>query len=173
MTLRVNAIGVLLILAFGLACTSLSVSPSSRFRITERFPKRMGQVEVFGVEVRSALPEGTIPDEQLEKLSAFFTHELQQTTIGLVANLNAGAEAEMMAVILTVDINRLDAATQEEQLNRVPSRLYGKIKLHRVATDKKLGAATILVAGAGLDLEANYAPDTVREFAAVLRRIVQ
>jgi hypothetical protein len=78
-----------IILAFGLACTSLS----SRFRITERFPDRMEQVEVFGVEVLSALPEGTIPNEQLEKLSAFFTHGLQQTTIGLVANLNAGAEA--------------------------------------------------------------------------------
>jgi hypothetical protein len=44
-----------------------------------------------------------------------------------------------MAVILTVDINRLDASTQEEQLNRVPSRLYGRIKLRRVATDRKPG----------------------------------
>lgn len=173
MTATRSVLGVSIVLAFTLACTLLSVSPSSRFRITDRFSGRLGQVEVFGVEVRSALPEGVISEAYLKKLSGFFTHELQQTTIGLVANLNAGAKRESMAVILTIDIRRLDIATQEQRQNRVPSRLYGNIELHRVATGRKLGAAVILAVGSSLDLEANYAPNTVREFAAVLRRIVQ
>ncbi len=162
-----------LIVASGLSCSLLAVSPRSRFKVTDRFPDRLGQVEVFGIEVRSALPDGVVSDENLEKLSGFFADDLQQTTIGLVANINGGADPALMAVILTVDISRLDVPTQEQRKNRVPAYLHGTIALHRVANDRQLGSAVIWAKGSGLNLESNNSPDTVREFASVIRRIVQ
>ena len=72
-----------------------------------------------------------------------------------------------------LDIDMLKAATQEERQNRVPSHLRGKISIHRVASGKRLGTAHIWSQGSGLDLAANNSPDTVREFVATLRSIIQ
>ena len=164
---------VSLAVAFGLVCGSVGVSQTARYKITKRFPDRIGQVDVLGIQVESTLPDGTLSDADLEKLAGFLCERLQQTTIGLIANLNAGANTEHMAVILTVDIDRFDATTQEQRQNRVPSYLFGTISLHRVSTGKHLGAATIWARGTGLDLDTNYLPDTVDEFAMAVRQIVQ
>lgn len=163
---------VALVGAFALGCGHLGVSPKSRFQIQERFPDRLGSVEVMGVEVRSALPDRTLPDADLEKLAGFLAHDLRQTTIGVVTNLNAGADAAHASIVLTVDIHRLDASTREQRREGVPSRLYGTISLHRVATGRSLGTARIWVIGGALDLVPSYTPDTVREFASVIRRVV-
>jgi hypothetical protein len=161
------------VVAFGLAWGSVAVSQTARYKITKRFPDRVGQIEVLGIEVRSALPDGTLSDADLEKLAGFLCERLQQTTIGLIANLNAGADAEHMAVILTVDIDRFDATTREQRQNRVHAYLFGTISLHRVSTGRHLGAASIWARGSGLDLGTNYLPDTVDEFAMAVRQIVQ
>jgi hypothetical protein len=164
----------LLVLAFGFGCTYMGVSPSSRFQIQERFTPRLGSVEVMGVEVRSALPDRVLPDDHLEKLAGFLAHDLRQTTIGVVTNLNGGADVSDASIVLTVDVHRLDASTRAQQREGVPSRLYGTISLRRVATGRSLGTARIWVIGGGLDLGPTYTstPDTVREFASVIRRVV-
>lgn len=172
MRTRRTILAALLVLVFGFGCTHMGVSPRSRFQIQERFTDRLGRVEVMGVEVRSALPDRVLPDEHLEKLAGFLAHDLRQTTIGVVTNLNAGADVSDASIVLTVDVHRLDASTRAQRRQGVPSRLYGTISLRRVATGRSLGTARIWVIGGGLDLAPTYTPDTVREFASVIRRVV-
>jgi hypothetical protein len=171
------AIRMILIVSFmlasGIACGSVEGAHTARYKITNRFPDRLGQVEVLGIEVRSALPDGTLSDAELKKLAGFFCAYLQYTTIGLIANLNAGANAKHMAVILTVDIDRFDVTTPEQQRNKVPAYLFGSISLHRVSTDRQLGSASVWARGSVLDLSTNYPSDTVDEFALAIRQIVQ
>ena len=78
---------VALVGAFALGCGHLGVSPKSRFQIQERFPDRLGSVEVMGVEVRSALPDRTLPDADLEKLAGFLAHDLRQRFRGRVSRI--------------------------------------------------------------------------------------
>ena len=78
-----------------------------------------------------------------------------------------------MDLILTIEINVLDAATPEERKERVPSHLDGTISLRNRATEKSLGRATIWATGSGLDLKPTYKPDTVRAFTNEIRKIIQ
>jgi hypothetical protein len=164
---------LLIVLAstFGLACSTMGISPTARYKIIERFPERLGPVEVVGVEVRSALPVGVISEADLEKLASFISERLQRFTIGVIANINGGADAERMEVILTIDISLFEVATQEQRRNRVPSYLHGTVSLHRVATGRNLGTAIVWARGGRLDLDTNNVPDTVQEFAFAIRQI--
>ena len=81
------------------------------------------------------------------------------------------ANTVKVRVIMTININLFEAATQEQRKNRIPSHLHGVIALHRVSTDKNLGAASIWARGSRLDLKTNYMPDTVREFADAIAQI--
>ena len=171
MTARRTLLVIALTFSIGLACSVLGVSPVARYKITERFPERLGRVEIVGIQVNSALPAGVLSEADLEKLAGFICERLQIFTIGLLANLNAGANAKQMEVILTIEISRFDASTQEQRKNRVPSYLHGDISLHRVSTGKRLGTATIWARGSGLKLKTNNIPDTVEEFALAIRQI--
>ena len=44
----------------GLACAHAGVVARSDYRDVERFPDRVGEIETLGVEVKSALPDGTV-----------------------------------------------------------------------------------------------------------------
>ena len=127
--------------------------------------------------VHSGLPEDAVSDAELERLGNFVAAGLRKTTIGALVNLT-GREFEEeadanVAFILTVDIDMLKAATQEERRNRIPSHLRGTVAIHRVASGRKLGKAMIWSRGSGLDLAANNSPDTVREFVATVRSIIR
>jgi len=162
-----------------LACAHapLGVSPTSRYMVTERFLARPGGIDITGVIVRSAIDERDLSDAELEKLGSFLAAGLRKTTIGPLLNLTGHQfddEAETnVEFILTIEIDMLKAATQEDRQNRVPSHLRGKISMHRVASGKRLGTAHVWSQGSGLDLAASNSPDTVREFVATLRSIIQ
>ena len=165
-------LGVALVTALGLACAQLSAVPRSHFKIVERFPDRVGEIETLGVEVKSALPDGTVSEADLKKLSAFFSDGLREGSFGSVVNLTSGGNANAVGLVLTVHVNLLKAATQEERKKRVASHLHGIISLRNRVTGRSLGTATIWATGSGLDLKPNYAPNTVLEFTEAIREII-
>ena len=178
MTATKMILGIALTATLGLACAQIGVAPSSRFKIVDRFPDRVGELEVLGIEVKSALPDGSIPEADLEKLAGFISDDLRGARGGrggsfaAVVNLNAGGKADKVGLILTIDINLLRAATPEERKKRVASHLHGTISLRNRVTGKHLGTAAIWATGSGLDLEPTYPPKTVAEFTDAIREIV-
>jgi hypothetical protein len=172
MTVLRMILGVALVTALGLACAQLSAVPRSHFKIVERFPDRVGEIETLGVEVKSALPDGTVSEADLEKLSAFFSDGLREGSFGAVVNLTSGGNADAVGLVLTVHVNLLKAATQEERKKRVASHLHGIISLRNRVTGRSLGTATIWATGSGLDLKPNYAPNIVLEFTEAIREII-
>lgn len=171
------ALAVALLSTLSCSHAPLGVSPTSRYKVTERFLARPGGVDITGVIVRSTMDGQDLSEAELEKLGSFLAAGLRKTTIGPLLNLT-GKEFEdesetNVAFILTIDIDMLKSATQEERRNRVPSHLRGKISMHRVASGKRLGTAHVWSQGSGLDLTASNSPDTVREFVATVRSIIQ
>jgi hypothetical protein len=166
-------LGIVLVTALGLACAQLGVAPSARFKIDERFPDRIGEAKVLGVEVTSALPSGSVSESDLKRLSGFFTRSLTEGSFDAAFDLTSGGHAGEVDLILTVDITLLEAATPEERKKRVPSHLHGTISLRDRATGRNFGRATIWATGSGLDLKPEYMPDTVRKFIEAIRGIVE
>jgi hypothetical protein len=159
--------------SLGLACAQLGIAPRSHFKIVERFPDRLGEIETLGVEVKSALPDGSLSEADLEKLSAFFSDGLREAgNFGAVVNLNGGGNAKDVGLVLTVDINLLKAATPEERKKSIPSHLHGIISLRNRVTGRSLGTAAIWATGSGLDLTTNYMPKTVAEFTGAIQEIL-
>jgi hypothetical protein len=157
----------------GTACAQVGVIPRSDYKVVERFPDRLDEIETLGVEVRSALPDGTMSEADLEKLSAFISGGLREgDRFGAVVDLTRGGDAENVDLIVTVHINLRKAATQEERKKRVRSYLVGIISLRNRVTDRSLGRAAIWATGSGLDLTANYTPKTVRKFTEAIREII-
>ena len=166
-------LAVALAASLALACAQLGVAPRSHFKIVERFPDRLGGIETLGVEVKSALPDGSVSETDLERLSAFFSDGLREAgNFGAVVNLNGGGNANDVGLVLTVHINLLKAATQEERKKSIPSHLHGIISLRNRVTGRSLGTATIWATGSGLDLTTNYMPKTVATFTESIREIL-
>jgi hypothetical protein len=179
MTAVRTILGVSLAATLALACAQLGVAPSARFKIDERFLPRFGEAKVLGIEVVSGLPNGSVSEADLKKLSAFVTDDLWagneagQGSFDAIINITGGARAEKADLILTVAITLLEAATPEERKNRVPSHLHAIISLQSRESGKKLGTASIWATGSGLDLEPNYQPQTVRAFTNAIRDVLQ
>jgi hypothetical protein len=166
-------LAVAIAVALGPACAQVGVVPRSDFKVVERFPDRVGEIETLGVEVESALPDGTISEADLEKLSAFISDGLREgDSFGAVVDLTSGGDAGKVGLVVTVHINLRKAATQEERKKRVRSYLVGIISLRNRVTGRSLGKAAIWATGPGLDLTANYTPKTVREFTDAIRQII-
>jgi hypothetical protein len=166
-------LAIALAASLGTACAQVGVIPRSDYKVVERFPDRLGEIETLGVEVQSALPDGTMPEADLEKLSAFISDDLREgDRFGAVVDLTSGGDAENVGLIVTVHINLRKAATQEERKKRVRSYLVGIISLHNRVNGRSLGRATIWATGPGLDLTANYTPKTVRKFTEAIREII-
>lgn len=168
---------IILTIAFaatlGTACAQVGVVPRSDYRVVERFPDRVGEIETLGVEVKSALPDGTMSEADLEKLSAFISDGLREgDSFGAVVDLTSGGDPGKVGLIVTVHINLRKAATQEERRVRVRSYLVGVISLRNRVTGRNLGKATLWATGPGLDLTANYTPKTVRKFTEAIREII-
>ena len=157
----------------GLACAHAGVVARSDYRSVERFPDRVGEIETLGVEVKSALPDGTVPEADLEKLSAFISDDLREgQSFGAVVDLTSGGDPGRVGLVVTIHINLLKAATTEERRKRVLSYLVGVVSLRNRVTDRSLGTATVWATGSGLDLTANYMPKTLRKFTQSIREIL-
>jgi len=163
---------LLLTISLNLACAAAAVIPRAHSVIEEPFAGRVGRIEVTGVEVRSALPEGAVSDEDLEKLAGYVCADLRKLTISSCINLNAGADAELASRILTIEVNLMRMATPEEQRKRIPSYLHGSVSIHRVATGANLGRALVWARGSSLDFQSNYVPNTVREFTSAIHKLI-
>jgi len=137
---------IILTIAFaaslGTACAQVGVVPRSDYRVVERFPDRVGEIETLG------------------------------DSFGAVVDLTSGGDPEKVGLIVTVHINLRKAATQEERRVRVRSYLVGVISLRNRVTGRNLGKATLWATGPGLDLTANYTPKTVRKFTEAIREII-
>lgn len=167
-------LAIALAVVLGLACAQVGVLPRSDFKVVERFPFRVGEIETLGVEVKSALPDGTLSEADLEKLSAFFSAGLRERdSFAVVVDLTSGGDPEKVDLVVTVHINLRKSATVEERKRRVRSYLVGIIALRSRVSGRSLGTATIWATGSGLDLEANYMPKIVREFTEAIREIIQ
>ena len=172
-------LGVSLAATLALACAQLGVAPSARFKIDERFPPRIGEVKILGIDVISALPSGSVSEANLKSLSAFISDGLRQGSqagqgsFGAIVDITGGGRVEQADLVLTIAITLLEAATPEERKNRVPSHLHGIISLQSRESGKKLGTASIWATGSGLDLEPNYQPQTVRAFTNAIRDVLQ
>ena len=164
---------VVLAAAVGLACAQVGVSPSARYKVTKRFRDRLPGLKVLGIEVKSALPNGSISDAELEKLSGFFATDLRQVRYLPVVNITAGGSETDADMILTIDITMLKAASQQERQKRIASHLRGNISLRSRTTDRELGAATIWAKGSGLNLKPNYVPATVRTFTKAIADVMK
>jgi hypothetical protein len=156
-----------------LACAHAGVVAWSDYRVVERFPDRVGEIETLGVEVKSALPDGTVPEADLEKLSAFISDGLREgQSFGAVVDLTGGGDPGKVGLVVTVHINLLKSATPEERKKRVRSYLVGIVSLRNRVTDRSLGTATVWATGSGLDLTANYMPKTLFKFTDSIREIL-
>jgi hypothetical protein len=172
-------LGVLLAAMVVLAAAQLGAEPRAQFKVDERFPPRIGEIKILGVEVSSALSDGSVSEADLKSLSVFISDGLRkgseagQGSFAAVVDITSGGRAKEADLILSIEITVLEAATPEERKERIPSHLHGTISLVSRATQKKLGTATIWATGLGLDLDSNYQPQTVRTFTATIREIIQ
>lgn len=155
-----------------LACGAAAVHPRAHFLIDDPFSSRVGRLEVTGVEVKSALSEGSLSDEDLEKLAGYVCADLRKATISKYLNLNAGADPGLASRILTIEVNLVQIATPEEQRDHVPSYLNGTVSFHRVATGANLGSARVWARGSSLGFQTNYVPNTVREFTSAIHKLI-
>jgi hypothetical protein len=157
----------------GLACAQLGVISRAQFKIVERFPDRVGEIETLGVEVKSALPDGMVSELNLEKLSAFFSDGLREGgSFGAVVDLTSGGDVKNVGLVVTVHISLLKASSQAERKKGVASHLHGTMSLRNRVTDRSLGVATIWASGSNLNLASNQMPKAVREFAEAMREIL-
>lgn len=151
------------------------VTAEGRYEEIQPFQRILGANEL-GLRVHSGLASGSLSDQQIKQLSTFLSDLLDESgAYDLVLDLTYSNDTSSVELLLDLVITDFHRATQQELAAGKPSRLTGNLTIKQTdGLQRTVGVATIWATGVRLDLVGNTeAPDTVIEFADVIRDIMQ